>query len=95
MGTRQEKVETREAKVEMRQSTVEVLLFTDIDDCFMATRRKFADSTPLKVASLDIHGEPRSYISDKQQALLDIFSKSGARIIPVTGRSHRTPAAPG
>lgn len=90
MGTLQEKVETREAKVETRQSTVEVLLFTDIDDCFMATRRKFANNTPLTVASLDIHGEPRSYISDKQQALLDIFSKSSATIIPVTGRSHRT-----
>ena len=90
MGMQQGTVATREDKLETRQSTAEVLLFTDIDDCFMATRRKFADDTPLTVASLDVHGEPRSYISDKQQTLLDIFSNSGARIIPVTGRSYRT-----
>ncbi|MFW7523725.1 HAD family hydrolase [Vibrio ostreicida] len=65
-------------------------LFTDIDDCLIATEKKHPQGTALDVAALDIDGNPRSFVSPKQKALLNIFSKSNSNIIPVTGRSLDT-----
>ncbi|GLT19692.1 hypothetical protein GCM10007938_34750 [Vibrio zhanjiangensis] len=67
---------------------MKTLLFTDIDDCFVATKKKFLDNENIIIASIDINGNPRSYMSDKQKALLEIFVKADTTIIPVTGRSY-------
>ncbi|CAM3249571.1 HAD family hydrolase [Vibrio neptunius] len=69
---------------------MKTILFTDIDDCLIATEKKHPPGTTLAVAALDIDGNPRSFISPKQKALLDIFSRSNSNIIPVTGRSLET-----
>ncbi|MCF7477382.1 hypothetical protein L3V32_11875 [Vibrio sp. J2-4] len=66
------------------------VLFTDIDDCFMATKRKFSESDNLSIASLDIDGQARSFMSEKQRTLLELFIDTRATIIPVTGRSYNT-----
>ncbi|OSP14089.1 hypothetical protein B7489_05375 [Vibrio alginolyticus] len=66
------------------------VLFTDIDDCFMATKRKFSESDSLSIASLDIDGQARSFMSEKQRTLLELFIDTRSTIIPVTGRSYNT-----
>ncbi|WP_045462414.1 HAD family hydrolase [Vibrio hyugaensis] len=69
---------------------MKTILFTDIDDCFIATKKKFLRNERLSIASLDILGNARSYMSDKQKALLELFIRGGTTIIPVTGRSYCT-----
>ncbi|MDD1792315.1 HAD hydrolase family protein [Enterovibrio sp. ZSDZ42] len=65
-----------------------IVVFTDLDDCFLSTKRKFHKDTPLTTAAFDANGNPRSFASNKQLQMLNILSASGAEIIPVTGRSH-------
>ena len=44
---------------------MKTILFTDIDDCLIATEKKHPPGTTLAVAALDIDGNPRSFISPK------------------------------
>ncbi len=66
------------------------VLFTDIDDCFMSTVKKFREDEILITAATDAEGKARSFISEKQLALLEIFVNGGVELVPVTGRSYST-----
>ena len=64
--------------------TPEVVIFTDLDDSLFQTRRKCPEDG-LSPAAYNIHGEPLSFHTPQQRALLKLFR--GATLIPVTGRS--------
>lgn len=64
------------------------IIFTDLDDTLFQTKRKFKpddDFDHAIVGALDRQLQPRSFISPKQQSLLNWLSKT-ANVIPVTAR---------
>lgn len=66
---------------------MKTVIFTDIDDTLMQTRRKCPlDDSGLVVGARDRQGEPLSFTTSKQQALIRRMH-AGAIVIPVTGRN--------
>ena len=66
---------------------MKTVIFTDIDDTLMQTRRKCpVDDSGLVVGARDRQGEPLSFTTSKQQALIRRMHE-GAIVIPVTGRN--------
>lgn len=66
-----------------------MVVFTDLDDTLFQTRRKLrGDEGPLTPATVDTRGEPHSFCTPPQQALLAHFQASGMTVIPVTGRDR-------
>lgn len=64
-----------------------ILVFADLDDTLFQTRRKLrGNEGPLTPATVDVNGEPHSFCTPPQQALLRHFQTSGVTVIPVTGR---------
>lgn len=67
-----------------------IVAFADLDDTLFQTLRKLrpaeADPTRLKAATINAAGQPHSFMTPAQSALLDWLRRSGITLIPVTGR---------
>lgn len=65
----------------------DIFVFADIDDSLIQTINKLPESCSYRPVAYSRDGSALSYISGYQDALLNLLAASGARIIPVTGRS--------
>ncbi len=65
-----------------------IWIFTDLDDTLFQTASKLPAGISTTVAALDRQGEPASFATQQQLALLNVFLKGGATVIPVTGRNQ-------
>ncbi|AZI44431.1 hypothetical protein EHF33_14725 [Deinococcus psychrotolerans] len=64
-----------------------IVVFADLDDTLFQTRRKLrGDEGVLTPATVDTRGEPHSFQTPAQAALLDWLSQPGIAVIAVTGR---------
>ncbi|MFC6592770.1 hypothetical protein ACFP81_12700 [Deinococcus lacus] len=65
-----------------------LVAFADLDDTLFQTLRKLpgVDRAHLTPATLDTRGEPHSFSTPAQTALLEWLACGGATLIPVTGR---------
>lgn len=64
-----------------------IVAFSDLDDTLFQTRRKLPPGTAgLTPATLGRDGQPHSFCTPAQSALLAHFAASGVTVIPVTGR---------
>ncbi|GGM10807.1 HAD-IIB family hydrolase [Deinococcus aerophilus] len=64
-----------------------IVAFTDLDDTLFQTRRKLpAGAAGLTPATVDRDGQPHSFCTPAQSALLAHFAASGVTVVPVTGR---------
>ncbi|MDV6375619.1 HAD-IIB family hydrolase [Deinococcus arenicola] len=64
-----------------------IVAFTDLDDTLFQTLRKLPpDMKGLTPATLGRDGQPHSFCTPAQSALLAHFAASGITVIPVTGR---------
>ncbi|MDT8425052.1 MAG: HAD family hydrolase [Methyloprofundus sp.] len=66
---------------------MEKFLFLDLDDTVFQTARKCASLDQATPASYNLAGEPSSYFSPKQQAVLQLLAEQW-RIIPTTARTQ-------
>lgn len=62
------------------------LIFVDLDDTLFQTHRRIQPDATFRVATLDISGQPLSFMKPKQQQLVD-WMFSCADVVPVTARS--------
>ncbi|MCG8613987.1 MAG: hypothetical protein MI864_26035 [Pseudomonadales bacterium] len=62
-----------------------IVVFSDIDDTLMQTRRKCDSENRLQVGATDKTGEPLSFTTTQQRMLLDLLQHH--EFIPVTGRN--------
>lgn len=67
-------------------SDVQPLLLVDLDDTLFQTHRRRVPLDTDRIATLDKSGEPLSFMSPKQQNMVDWLLKNGD-VIPVTARS--------
>lgn len=67
-------------------SDVQPLLLVDLDDTLFQTHRRRVPLDTDRVATLDKDGQPLSYMSPKQQNMVDWLLRNGD-VIPVTARS--------
>ena len=65
----------------------QIIVFTDLDDTLIQTRRKLPDNASFSLGATDKEGLPLSFMTKSQATMLQVFSQSGAIIIPVTGRN--------
>ncbi|MDQ6952566.1 MAG: hypothetical protein Q9M15_03460 [Mariprofundaceae bacterium] len=65
----------------------QVIVFTDLDDTLIQTRRKLPENASFSLGATDKEGLPLSFMTKSQETMLKIFSQSDAIIIPVTGRN--------
>lgn len=66
-----------------------VVAFADLDDTLFQTRRKLrGDEGALSPATVDSAGEPHSFQTPPQRALLFILRQAGVTLVPVTGRDQ-------
>ena len=63
------------------------IVFTDLDDTLIQTRRKVPLNARTELGATDRFGRPLSFFTQSQKKMLDIFTRRGAQIIPVTGRN--------
>jgi HAD superfamily hydrolase (TIGR01484 family) len=64
-----------------------IVAFSDLDDTLFQTRRKLPPGIGgLTPATLGRDGQPHSFSTPAQSALLAHFASSGVTVIPVTGR---------
>lgn len=63
------------------------VVFTDLDDTLIQTRRKIPQGASVSLGATDRDGNPLSFFTHSQKRLLDLFSQNDAIIIPVTGRN--------
>ncbi|MBE0470174.1 MAG: hypothetical protein IBX55_11790 [Methyloprofundus sp.] len=66
---------------------MEKFLFLDLDDTVFQTARKCASLDQATPASYNLAGQPSSYFSPKQQAVLQLLAEQW-RIIPTTARAQ-------
>ncbi|MDQ7075095.1 MAG: HAD-IIB family hydrolase [Gammaproteobacteria bacterium] len=64
------------------------LIFTDLDDTLIQTKRKLADHSHLLAGAVDREQKPLSYTTPPQRLLLQLLKTGGAILIPVTGRNQ-------
>ena len=62
------------------------LVFVDLDDTLFQTHRKQQPTEQHKIATTDKHGEPLSFMNQKQQFFVNWLLES-ADVVPVTARS--------
>lgn len=62
-----------------------IVVFSDIDDTLIQTKRKCPEGAELEVGGLDKFDQPLSYITRQQRKLITQFSTH--KFIPVTGRN--------
>ena len=62
------------------------LVFVDLDDTLFQTHRKQQPTAQHKIATTDKHGEPLSFMNQKQQFFVNWLLES-ADVVPVTARS--------
>lgn len=62
-----------------------IYIFTDLDDSLFQTQRKCPERTTLVQAATDRHGQPLSYFTPEQKALVALLEQG--TVIPVTGRN--------
>lgn len=67
-------------------SDVQPLLLVDLDDTLFQTHRRRVPLDTDRIATIDKSGEPLSFMSPKQQNMVDWLLKNGD-VIPVTARS--------
>jgi len=67
----------------------QIIVFTDLDDTLIQTRRKLPNNANFSLGATDKEGLPLSFMTQSQATMLQVFSQSGAMIIPVTGRNTR------
>ncbi|GGO20061.1 HAD-IIB family hydrolase [Deinococcus humi] len=66
-----------------------IVAFSDLDDTLFQTRRKLPlGMDGLTPATLGRDGQPHSFCTPAQSALLAHFASSGVTLIPVTGRDQ-------
>lgn len=65
-----------------------IIAFADLDDTLFQTLRKLPQPGPatLRAATLNTAGQPHSFMTPAQAALLDWLESSRVTVIPVTGR---------
>ena len=68
-------------------STARTVVFTDLDDTLIQTRRKVPKEANISLAATDRQGNPLSFFTQAQMRMLNLFVQNGAIIIPVTGRN--------
>lgn len=68
-------------------SASKTVIFTDLDDTLIQTRRKIPVGANTSLGATDREGNPLSFFTQSQKKLLDLFSYGDAIIIPVTGRN--------
>jgi hypothetical protein len=61
-------------------------VFLDLDDTILQTRPKCPPDEPVRPAAFGRDGQPLSFTTDRQQALLDLFA--AATVIPTTARNR-------
>src|SRR5829696_6733221 len=61
-------------------------VFLDLDDTILQTRLKCPPDEPVHPAAHGRDGQPLSFITDRQRALLDLFT--AATVIPTTARNR-------
>jgi hydroxymethylpyrimidine pyrophosphatase-like HAD family hydrolase len=61
-------------------------VFLDLDDTILQTRPKCPPDEPVRPAAYGRDGQPLSFTTDRQQALLDLFE--AATVIPTTARNR-------
>src|SRR5689334_914937 len=65
---------------------MQTFVFLDLDDTILQTRPKCPAGEPIHPAAHGRDGQPLSFITDRQRALLDLFA--AATVIPTTARNH-------
>lgn len=63
-----------------------MILFTDIDDTLIFTKRKLQSTEGMDTGAISKMGEPSSFFPDKNKKFLNIFQ--GNTLIPVTARTQ-------
>jgi hydroxymethylpyrimidine pyrophosphatase-like HAD family hydrolase len=63
-----------------------IVIFTDLDDTLIQTKLKVPKNAHISLGATNSSGVPLSFFTQSQRLMLDVFAKSGAIIIPVTGR---------
>lgn len=64
-------------------------VFLDLDDTILQTRPKCPAGEPIRPAAYGRDGQPLSFTTDRQRALLDLLDLLGAAsVIPTTARNH-------
>jgi HAD superfamily hydrolase (TIGR01484 family) len=63
------------------------VIFTDLDDTLIQTQGKVPEHALTLLGATDKNGYPLSFFTQSQKMMLGLFEKSGAIIIPVTGRN--------
>lgn len=64
-----------------------IYVFSDLDDTLIQSKGKLPQGVAFETGAYNCDGLPRSFFSSHQRALLSLVERSGAVIIPVTGRS--------
>ncbi len=62
------------------------LVFTDLDDTLIQTKRKIPQGAHFSIGATDKMGQSLSFFTQSQRRLLALFEQQNALIIPVTGR---------
>ena len=65
------------------------LIFVDLDDTLFQTHRRIQPDASFRVATLDVSGQPLSFMKPKQQQLVDWMFHC-ADVVPVTARSVKS-----
>ena len=68
-------------------SKAKIVVFTDLDDTLIQTKRKLPQGALTTLGATDRDNNPLSFFTQSQSILLDMFVNSGASIIPITGRN--------
>lgn len=71
----------------MEQYKNKIVLFSDLDDTLIKTKRKLDNSKKHIVAGFNKKGEEHSFITDGLNSYLDILLNAGVQIIPTTARN--------
>ncbi|MDX8393118.1 MAG: HAD hydrolase family protein [Mariprofundales bacterium] len=64
-----------------------IVIFTDLDDTLIQTKSKLPEHALTTLAATDREGKALSFFTQSQKVMLDMFTKNGACIIPITGRN--------
>ena len=64
-----------------------IVVFTDLDDTLIQTKRKLPEHALTTLGATDREGNALSFFTQSQKIMLDMFTQNGAHIIPITGRN--------
>lgn len=70
-----------------KDSISNIFIFTDLDDTLIQTKRKINPKKTISEGAYDRDGNPLSYFTESQKAILNLFDNPSSTFIPVTGRN--------